>query len=154
MLIFYQRKADKSLTAFPKTNPRRNCNSSLPQEKFWKFKGLHFFKCLGNLCPYKHCCLWRFNIPASVFEPLNKNIPAVLICLSYLLNTVLGSPQCNNACNLNWLKHAIIQIAFNACKRSYNFPVAHTKSNSPACHRITFCKRKKFNADVFSAWRL
>jgi len=61
----------------------------------------------------------------------------------------MGAVQGNNRCDLDGLKYAIVQIAFQSCQGRYEIGIPHTESNPPSRHGVALGEAEQFYAYLF-----
>ncbi len=89
-----------------------------------------------NAGPDEHGGERFVDIPPDTIESPHKHIATLLITLDRFLDAILGTVEGNDAGDLQRLKDAVVEIAFDLGQRAHHFVVAHAKADPPSRHIV------------------
>ena len=154
MLVFDQRKPDMVIAVLSETDPRRHGDFRLGQQMLGEFERAFLPERLRDLGPDEHRRLRLFDFPADPVQPIDQDVPPVMIHLDHLFHALLRTVQGDDGGDLDRLKNAVVEVAFQLGQGGDHLRIPDAKTDPPSRHVIAFRQGEKFDADLLRPRRL
>ena len=97
--------------------------------------GAHLGIRLRNRCPDEHGAARLRHTPADPLEPIDQRVAPRLVDLTYLVREVGRLVDGDRGCDLDGLKHPVVEIALQLHERLHDLSVAEQERAAPPRHR-------------------